>query len=560
MEAGKLVLGNAVIKALSSQNLSNGFQYLNQNPVAEVAFLDVTTMVAPRTAIDYQQNPVYGTETLFREVAPIVFNPFGPGIVAVAMLAMMHKGDYKGVNAGVDAIDNFHNAWKNAGGEAFHTKTTQVEKTKVVKDYFKEFFKSTTGIIDDKKEVNIGELDDTDSLLDKAAKLVLEPSTDKKAAKKAFNDVAELYTEKTGAAGSIALKVTGAKNEVSRDIHGLLTDAVALSQKVFTKATSKENLEEHVKNLNKLVSQKTAWGIGLTLVGIFSLPYINNTITKLRTGKDGYAAYKDFCKSDKQVQDDKKEKNKGLWAKKALAITGMALLVVTTMGGFANKGAVKGFMRGGGWDAFKKKIQLKEANAHMDLIKLIYGTSLIGRFLFSRDDQELKVTAVRDYSGFLNWLVLGGFVAKGVAHAASKKGASLVNITGDLKGSNPVKTVLNWLGNVSKKSHSEVRAMIKNEKMSEEAGKKLMAIHNASTFAGLAYSMFALGIGMPLFCNHLTNKAREKQLKEKLNCGCSSKPSFQNQNPSKPLQTVKIAENDTDMLVKRVFDVHKAYA
>ena len=56
---------------------------------------------------------------------------------------------------------------------------------------------------------------------------------------------------------------------------------------------------------------------------------------------------------------------------------------------------------------------------------------------------------MRDYLGFLSWLVLGGFVAKGVGQILDSKKTSLFNIT---KQGNGIK---HWLKDVSLKSQKE---------------------------------------------------------------------------------------------------------
>ncbi len=546
------MLNGSVISALSSSTLTKGFQYLQQNPIAEVAFLDVSTMIAPRTAIDSYQNPVYGAETFFRETAPIIFNPFGPGIAALVMMNFFKGGEYKGVTANSKTIENLHEAWNEAGGKRFFSETaTQEQKIEVIKDYAVKVLENTEGLSGRTKKIKISKKQMED-IPQKFAGLVLGDNKDEKKASKILNEIAEKYTEKTGAAGSITFRN---KHELSTDIHSLLNDAVTVGKKVFVKAGSHDKIAERVKDIVEFAPRKTRWATALSMLGIATLPFINNTITKLRTGKSGYAAYKDFCSGDAQQQAKNKEKNKGLWAKKALTAAGMALMVVTTIGGFNKKTGF--FVKGKGLQNFKDKIELKGPNTHMNLIKLVYGTSLISRFMFSRDEQELKVTTVRDYAGFMNWLVLGGFVAKGVAHLADRKGESFVNISAPLKDKNPLKTVQNWLTNVSVKTHSEMRAMTKHLPKAEKMQK--MAIHNGAALAGLAWSMFALGIGMPVLCNHMTNKAREKQLREKAQCGCGFAGSTEPKNNAQEIGNIKNQEDISHkLLVNKIFSAQYA--
>jgi len=514
-------VNGTLINALSSKALTGGLEYLKQNPVAEVAFLDATTMIAPRTAIDYKQNPLYGTETLFREIAPVIFNPFGPGIIAAIM---MNKKGYNGVNAGKDIIISLHEAWKTAGGKNFHPENlSKKEKLQIVKKYVRNVLENTNGVVGNIEKNTFAKLKEKDSevLFDRIARVILRNKDNKKDTKltsKLIEKFAEKYTQKTGADSILTVKIKSGHN-FSTDIHTLVEDVISVGKKIFIK-TLPDKLEGTVDDVVKFSKKKTLWATGLSIAGIITLPAINNTITKLRTGSSGYSAYHDFGKQQSDVKNNSNEKTDktGLWTAKGIGVAIIGSIMLTTMGAFSKKG---GFFQKGGLKNFMNTIELKGKSAHMDLIKLIYGTSLMSRVISSRDEQEVKNTTLRDSCGFLNWLVLGGFVAKGIAHFADRKGCSFVNITGSLADTSKnsikaaFKTVSNWLGNVSLKTHREMRSM--NKTLPPAVGAKNMAIHTATILGGLAWSMFSLGIGMPLLNNSMTNKARQKQLKEKEN-------------------------------------------
>lgn len=117
-------------------------------------------------------------------------------------------------------------------------------------------------------------------------------------------------------------------------------------------------------------------------------------------------------------------------------------------------------------------------------IKTIYGTLILGRIFASKDSTELRETNVRDYLGFLNWLVLGGFVSKGVAQALDPKQKNLFNIS--KKGSG----ITHWLKNVSLKSQKEIIAQGGNVK-------KNLRNLNIAQISGIAYSAIMLGVLLP---------------------------------------------------------------
>ena len=134
---------------------------------------------------------------------------------------------------------------------------------------------------------------------------------------------------------------------------------------------------------------------------------------------------------------------------------------------------------------FLKKLEFTGPVTSGNVIKTVYASTLIGRFLASDSKDELRETATRDYLGFLNWLVFGGFAAKGVANILDKERKNLFNISKEGKG------VKHWLNDLSLKSHNEIAAQGK------EFAKKNMWKMNVAHVAGLAYSTLALGILLP---------------------------------------------------------------
>jgi hypothetical protein len=147
---------------------------------------------------------------------------------------------------------------------------------------------------------------------------------------------------------------------------------------------------------------------------------------------------------------------------------------------------------------FMRKLEFTGPVTSGNVIKTVYASTLIGRFLASENKDELIETVTRDYLGFLNWLVFGGFAAKGVANLLDKKRENLFNIyKEDGKG------IGNWLNNISLKSHNEIAAKGK------AFAKKNMWKLNVAHASGLAYSTIVLGVLLPKL-NILINKMRNK--------------------------------------------------
>ena len=113
---------------------------------------------------------------------------------------------------------------------------------------------------------------------------------------------------------------------------------------------------------------------------------------------------------------------------------------------------------------------------------------------------ELRESMTRDYLGFLNWLVFGGFAAKGVANLLDKNGKDLFNYTKEGKG------LKHWLRDMNLKTHNEIAAK------GSEVAKKNMWKLNLAHAAGITYSAVTLGILLPMMNAKITEKKAKKKI------------------------------------------------
>ena len=150
---------------------------------------------------------------------------------------------------------------------------------------------------------------------------------------------------------------------------------------------------------------------------------------------------------------------------------------------------------------FGKKLEFTGPITSGNAIKTVYGFNIIGRFLAADNSTELRESMTRDYLGFLNWLVFGGFAAKGVANLLDKKGKELFNYTREGKG------LKHWLNDMSLKTHNEVASKGRN------FAKKNMWKLNLAQASGIAYSAITLGLLLPM----LNAKVTEIEAKKKRN-------------------------------------------
>lgn len=506
------------VKIFGNATLTKTLDFIKSNIIVEVLGLDLLTMVIPRTIIAAKQNPDYAVETLGREVLPEPFNPLGPTIVSSVMLG---AAGLQGVTAGKKTIDNFYDVWKNSGGNDFIVNakdtTGKLNQKSILTEFNKKTLSGITGELGDTREKNLFKgLSDKrlTRLAEQAAQLTLD-NKDKKTTDKAIKKLAERFVKFTGAENNLTLNL---KHKLKTDAVSLFNDMVYIPQKVFAKHAPGAQLEKAVNNLFNFANKKSIAAMTFSVAGVAVLPFLTNWITKMRTGSSAYCAYTDFRSMEKSSEEEKKKKD-GLWKFKALGLAGIGLIVTATTGGFSRK---TGFFGKGGLTNLKNALSLRGPHATLNMLKFIYGTNIAFRIIASRDEEEVKTTALRDYASFFNWLVLGGVVAKGIAHALDPKGKSFVNITGPIKGRTPLHTALNWLKNVSQKTNKEVNAMAIHMKLDKNKRMFNKAALNAATLGGLAWSLLSLGVAMPILNNHMANQARKKQLaqenKASVNC------------------------------------------
>jgi hypothetical protein len=217
--------------------------------------------------------------------------------------------------------------------------------------------------------------------------------------------------------------------------------------------------------------------------------YINRKITKKRTGSDAFVGNVNYKNDLKKKNHTGKSSKVKLNVLKFLSSAGIVLLAAKVMN-------IKNLKD------FADKLEFTSVITGGNAIKTVYTATLVGRFLAAKDKTELRESVTRDYFGFLNWLVFGGFVAKGVANLLDKKRDNLFNISNTDKSG-----LTHWLNDLSLKSHSEIAA--KGKTFAKNNIWKLNLAH----ISGLAYSTLALGVVVPLINILVTKNKYKKKLK-----------------------------------------------
>jgi len=471
--------GNSLVTNLLGHHaFSKFFSTLDSNPVVEVLGVDFITMVAPRTIEDYKQNSDYGRETAIREVSSTLMMPFSSGLIGMGIMSANKLG---GLFANSQSFNTFYEVWKNSEGNTKKYVKTVLENSKGEDGKIFKLFKDTM------------KPEEFDKYVDEITKIIEKGG---KNTKKKINNVAERLIDSTKCSTNI--KLSGFGEDYITNMRHLLRDTIDTAQKVFTKHSSTE-LERTVPMIRNLIKKKSIIGVSASVLFGLSTQAINAYITKHKTGSSKFPGYKDFGKKSFNPQNKKsEEKNKlSLNLKKGAAAAGLMLLTLATTGAFGKKGFFKS--NGVGLKNLFNAYELRGPFAHMNIMKLIMGTTFIGRALAIRDETELITTPLRDLSTFINWLVIGPVISKGII---GKKNPSLIN--GKVEGKGFFTRTLSWLEDTSLKTTEEIQAAW------PKSNKNKLALHNGARSTALLWSMFALGIGMPQFINHyIINKCCE---------------------------------------------------
>ena len=501
--------GGAMLSALAKP-----LQAMDSNPIQGVIFLDITSAIAPNTAIDtVKRNPDQGFETFRRESSGLVINCLLPGIAAPAVGYLLKKGIAGNAFSGIashkiwankDTIDESAATWKNLD----HTKT----KEEKIKDFVEKSFDLKKLQANDQSKLVLNPNDTAtinkrSNALKKLTTAIIEAS-DKNVSisGKVLNEVHDDLAVAYGQSKSITIK--GETKTYSTGLKDYIRDTFAMSKAFMDKSittpdktVTHQNIDKFATKLKKLLVVKSA----VTMLGVgalaLSMQTINRKITEKRTGRKGYSGYKDLSIENKQTPEETKKLQRG----KLLSSAWFLSLASISMG------------------KFKGMFNFAAPTTTMNQARSLSLLTDVGRVNAADDRNELKDTTVRDTIIFMNLYVLGEYVQKGVVElkqrSYKKKYGVDLNLMNEAKKSNPNDSILkkfsNWVKGKSIKSAHEVEGTA--VKLSETAIKKDYTqirknIVTASNLAGIGYSLVALGIFTPLLIARMTNHSREKQM------------------------------------------------
>ncbi|MBO6257265.1 hypothetical protein J6N69_04450 [bacterium] len=464
--------------------LSNALYTLSNNDMLNASFVDIFAMDTPRTVVETKnRGKQAGIEMGFREYTGTFIAEFSAAVFAIIASKFISKKlspDIK-VNSG---------SWiTNNGLNVFSEIYNKLDKTP--KSYVENILNSMSGLVGPKTK-NFADIaqNEKQSVIEKLTNLITDKSMDKKTNKKTLTEIQDEIINLLGADNSI--KIKSGKYEVTSNLSHTLRDIVDSGKNIFFTQT-KQNPSEIISKLKRMNNLRIGIAIPLSMGLAITNQYLNRYLTKRRTGIDNFVGENGYENNVKDRNEKKKEK--GLLLKKIISAGIFVFMLTKVMG-------VKKPMD------LIKKLEFDGPATSGNAIKTIYGTLILGRIFASKDSTELRETNVRDYLGFLNWLVLGGFVSKGVGQILNPEQNKLFNIS--KKGSG----IRHWLQNVSLKSQKEIIAQ------GGDVKKNLRKL-NIAQMSGIAYSAIMLGVLLPKLNIRMTrgkhNKNQNEQSVQKLN-------------------------------------------
>lgn len=493
-------------------------RWLSTNQAWGANFVDLAFMVIPRTAVDFTRGPEAGTETMRREATGTVNHSLigAYGLTAATLMALGINNHYK-----VKANKLF------AGGEnldlmaaAMHKQIkSNLSEEELLDNYFREVASKIKGLCPEKGKENPWKfLKDDPEAFDEVVKTL------KAEAKLNGNNLSKdgekyLTTVITRALGSESNVIFDGTKPDNTSLK-LLLDNIHKVTKAFRSKEVIDSFKEvdnfvdssFLKKLKGLNKKTSIIGLGIAAALGCCIQPFNMYLTRKKTGKTGFVG----------VEGREPDKSGGFKALKVVTAGAFGAMVLSVLGVLKDP------------KLLLNKIQFQGGIPTLNQFKLVYGITIMSRLLSSRDKNELREATTKDTLGFLNWLVLGNFVAKLAAAGLEKFIKDPDNALSNYSELEHGKGLWKRITKSSIKSHSEIlqTELKKAGKLTTENGKALsvwkmlkhapgsaktkIAFINIAQLAGYAYSGLVLGIGIPKLNIFITkNVEKNKKAKEK---------------------------------------------
>ncbi len=506
-----------------------GIQKCEESPMINVAVLDLSTAILPRTFFETfigskkkdengnetrerKLNIMGGFEAFRREGSGLLINCMIPSFIVMGAAKLLNRpimGAFNKSNltrswANGDTINCVSKYYKNAQGAS---KEDRVFST------LKSMFDDIEGVDGDIgkgglkkfKEIFANDEEYTNHLRKMAKNIVSE-----KPEKGYTTEMYKYLVRKSGIAENI--KFSKDSGFFSSSL-GHLCDSIgdvlhgASKEGILTpnaNITAKEgNFVKYLSKAKHLVNAKSIAGLGMIIPLAVAAQPINRWITHKLSGKKGAPIYND----DKERILTPEEK-KQLTARKFIDVPLMWGVAALSM--LMDRPSLKMF-------------QFKNIFPTMDQARIISAATFSSRLAAAEDKNELHENTIRDIATFSSFYFLGDYAAKGIATFLEKHNKDGIKLINRLKDANPndniMKKFWNWAKHTKMKSTDELSA-ISNEALRTKA-KNLRAVCQAGN---LAFSLLSLGIFIPLYTRTQTNKKEKMQKEQAMNTPAQSSP------------------------------------
>ncbi len=507
-----------------------GIQKCEESPMINVAVLDLSTAILPRTFFETfigskkkdengnetherKLNIMGGFEAFRREGSGLLINCMIPSFIVMGAAKLLNRpimGAFNKSNltrswANGDTINCVSKYYKNAQGAS---KEDRVFST------LKSMFDDIEGVDGDIgkgglkkfKEIFANDEEYTNHLRKMAKNIVSE-----KPEKGYTTEMYKYLVRKSGIAENIKFSKDSGFfssslghlcDSVGDVLHGASKEGLLkdFPERYYWET---EKLNKYLSKAKHLVNAKSIAGLGMIIPLAVAAQPINRWITHKLSGKKGAPIYND----DKErilTQEEKKQ----LTARKFIDVPLMWGVAALSM--LMDRPSLKMF-------------QFKNIFPTMDQARIISAATFSSRLAAAEDKNELHENTIRDIATFSSFYFLGDYAAKGIATFLEKHNKDGIKLINRLKDANPndniMKKFWNWAKHTKMKSTDELSA-ISNEALRTKA-KNLRAVCQAGN---LAFSLLSLGIFIPLYTRTQTNKKEKMQKEQAINTPAQSSP------------------------------------
>lgn len=506
-----------------------GIQKCEESPMINVAVLDLSTAILPRTFFETfigskkkdengnetrerKLNIMGGFEAFRREGSGLLINCMIPSFIVMGAAKLLNRpimGAFNKSNltrswANGDTINCVSKYYQNAQGAS---KEDRVFST------LKSMFDDIEGVDGDIgkgglkkfKEIFANDEEYTNHLRKMAKNIVSE-----KPEKGYTTEMYKYLVRKSGIAENIKFSKDSGFfssslghlcDSVGDVLHGASKEGILTPNANIT--ANEGNFVKYLSKAKHLVNAKSIAGLGMIIPLAVAAQPINRWITHKLSGKKGAPIYND----DKERILTPEEK-KQLTARKFIDVPLMWGVAALSM--LMDRPSLKMF-------------QFKNIFPTMDQARIISAATFSSRLAAAEDKNELHENTIRDIATFSSFYFLGDYAAKGIATFLEKHNKDGIKLINRLKDANPndniMKKFWNWAKHTKMKSTDELSA-ISNEALRTKA-KNLRAVCQAGN---LAFSLLSLGIFIPLYTRTQTNKKEKMQKEQAINTPAQSSP------------------------------------